>query len=89
MLFLPVFIYDDQIKPKYLENIYRVIIFVLICHSFVSVYKESGMVKFKTLGVLNRIKFLTIIMQLAPGNDLGKWDNIARYMNYHLYVKGV
>ncbi|GAV49367.1 hypothetical protein ZYGR_0P00100 [Zygosaccharomyces rouxii] len=76
-------------KPKYLENIYSVIIFVLICHSFVSVYKERGMVKSNTLGVLDRIKFLATIMQLVPGNDLGKWDNIARHMNYHSHVKGV
>ena len=80
---------DGRKRLKWLTNINKVGLFVFFCVTFVSIYKGRGMVKYKALGVLHRIKFLATAMQHAPGNDLEKWDHIARHMNYYLHEKGV
>ncbi|CAR27517.1 ZYRO0D00352p [Zygosaccharomyces rouxii] len=80
---------DSRKRLKWFTNINKVGLFVFFCVTFVSIYKGRGMVKYKALGVLHRIKFLATAMQHAPGNDLEKWDHIARHMNYYLHEKGV
>lgn len=52
-------------------------------------YKNRHTVKYGAPGVLERIKFLVTIKQVAPGNHMGKWDRIPRHMNYYLHEKGV
>lgn len=47
------------------------------------------MVKYRALGILDKIRFLAVIKLLAPGNDIGGWDHIARHMNYYLHEKGL
>ncbi|CAR27513.1 ZYRO0D00242p [Zygosaccharomyces rouxii] len=36
------------------------------------------------MGIMQGIKFLAIITKVSPGEELDKWDQIARYMNQYL-----
>lgn len=87
------YIRDNRMEKGFLEDYisstFKVLMFVLFCYSMARTYKERGTVKLSTLRLSDRIKFLATIMQHSPGNDLEKWDDIARHMNYYLHEKGV
>ncbi|GAV56454.1 hypothetical protein ZYGR_0DO00110 [Zygosaccharomyces rouxii] len=54
-----------------------------ICGNYISVLSFYN-TKYYKLDVIDRIKFLSIIIATVPGVNLGQWDRIAMKMNQHL-----
>lgn len=90
VIFTPYTAFNVMSNKAYsLRLLYGISLLFLISGFFLFFFMFLRTSNYEPLNVSNKVKFLATIMQVAPGGDIEKWDQVARFMNYYLTMVGV